>query len=114
MADNVVFVDIAEGSKRVMNNTKLYAKLLGKFKNDPNMKDIEDALAAGNLEKAKTSVHTLKGLSANLSLTELYKQSLELETQIKAGSVNPDQSTVLKNVFTQTLTEVDKVVAQYG
>jgi HPt (histidine-containing phosphotransfer) domain-containing protein len=114
MADDVVLVDVAEGSKRVMNNTKLYVKLLGKFKDDPNMKDLEAALAAGDMEKAKTSVHTLKGLSANLSLTEMFKQSLELETQIKAGSVNPNQVTVLKDIVDRTLKEIDKVVAQYG
>jgi HPt (histidine-containing phosphotransfer) domain-containing protein len=114
MADDVVFIDVVEGSKRVMNNAKLYAKLLVKFKDDPNLKDLDAAMAAGDMEKAKTAVHTIKGLSANLSLIELYKQSLELETQIKAGSVKPNQMTILKDVFSKTLTEVDKVVAQYG
>jgi HPt (histidine-containing phosphotransfer) domain-containing protein len=114
MANDVVLIDVAEGSKRVMNNNKLYAKLLGKFKDDSNLKEIEAALAAGDVEKAKNPAHTLKGLSANLSLTELYKQSVEIETQIKAGSVKPDQLAILKNVFTQTLAEIDKVVAQYG
>jgi len=114
MADDVILINIEDGTKRVMNNAKLYAKLLGKFKDDPNLKELEAAMGTGDMEKAKTSVHTLKGLAANLSLTELYKQSLEMETQIKAGSVNPEQMVILKNVFSQTLLEVDKVVAQYG
>jgi HPt (histidine-containing phosphotransfer) domain-containing protein len=114
MADDVVLIDVADGSKRVMNNTKLYAKLLGKFKDDSNLKDLESALASGDMEKAKSAVHTLKGLAANLSLTELHKQSVEQESQIKAGSVNPAQLTILKDVFAKTLTEVDKVIAQYG
>jgi len=113
MADNVILVNVEEGTKRVMNNAKLYAKLLGKFKDDPNLKELEAAMGVGDMEKAKTSVHTLKGLAANLSLTELYKQSLEMEAQIKADSVNPNQLEILKNVFSQTLVEVDKVVAQY-
>jgi len=114
MDDDVVFVNIAEGMKRVMNNSKLYVKLLVKFKDDPNLKELEAALTAGEIDKAKSPVHTLKGLAANLSLMELYKQSLEMENQIKAGSVNPDQLTILKDVFTETITEIDKVVAQYG
>ena len=114
MDDDVVLVNVAEGLKRVMNNGKLYTRLLVKFKDDPNLKELEAALEAEDMEKAKTSVHTLKGLAANLSLTELFKQSLELETQIKAGSVDSDQLTILKDVFAQTLAEIDKVVAQYG
>jgi HPt (histidine-containing phosphotransfer) domain-containing protein len=114
MADNVIYIDVAEGVKRVMNNTKLYVKLLTKFKDDKNLTELEDALAAGDLQRAQASAHTLKGLAANLSLTELYKQSLALETQIKAGSVDPDQEEAVKNVYSQTLVETDKVIAQYA
>jgi HPt (histidine-containing phosphotransfer) domain-containing protein len=112
--DDVVYIDAAGGVKRVMNNGKLYAKLLTKFKDDKNLTELEEALAAGDLPKAQASAHTLKGLAANLSLTELFNQSLELETQIKAGSVNPEQVETVKNVYTQTLAETEKVIAQYA
>ena len=112
MADGIVYINIEEGTKRVMNNTKLYVKLLTKFKSDTSLNELDAALAEGDMEKAQGAAHTLKGLSANLSLMELFKQSLELETQIKAKSVNPDQITVLKDTFTQTLTEIDKVITQ--
>jgi len=114
MADDIVYINIEEGIKRVINNSKLYAKLLVKFKGDTNLKDTESFLAAGDMEKAQVSIHTLKGLAANLSLTELFKQSLELETQIKARSVNPDQLSILKNVYDKTLAEMEKVITQYG
>jgi len=114
MADEVIYVDFDDGKKRVMNNTKLYVKLLAKFRNDTKLDDLEAALAAGDLEKAKNAIHTVKGVAANLSLAELFKQSLELETQIKANTVNPDQVERVKTVFSQTLQEVDKVIAQNG
>jgi len=113
MAD-VIYINVEEGVKRVMNNSKLYAKLLVKFKEDSNLKNMKEALKTGDLQKAQINAHTLKGLAANLSLTELYKQSLEIETQIKAGSVNPDQITVLEEINEHTLVEVEKVIAQYG
>jgi len=113
MAD-IVYIDVAEGIKRVMNNTKLYVKLLTKFKDDKNLAELEEALAAGDLQKAQVSAHTLKGLAANLSLAELYKQSLEIEAQIKAGSVDPDQEEAVKDVYARTLIETDKVIAQYA
>jgi len=114
MAEGIVYIDMADGVKRVMNNTKLYVKLLTKFKDDTKTDDIEAALAAGDMEKARNAVHTLKGVAANLSLVELFKQSLELETQIKAGAVNPAQMETLKTVFTATMQEVSKVIAENG
>jgi hypothetical protein len=53
MIDDVIFVDVEAGSKRVMYNTKLYAKLLAKFKDDPIFNEINAALAAGDMEKAQ-------------------------------------------------------------
>jgi HPt (histidine-containing phosphotransfer) domain-containing protein len=114
MADNVIYVDFADGTKRVMNNTALYVKLLAKFRNGTKLDDLETALAVGDLEAARNAAHAIKGLAANLSLTELFKQTLELETQIKAKAVNPNQMETVKSVFTLTLQELDKVIAENG
>ena len=114
MADDIVYINVEEGSKRVMNNLKLFVKLLTKFKDDTNFNSIKAFLADGDTEKAQISAHTLKGLTANLSLTELYKQCVELEAQIKARSVNPQQIEKVETVYDQTLIEVDKVIAQYA
>jgi HPt (histidine-containing phosphotransfer) domain-containing protein len=112
MADNAVYVNVEEGRKRVMNNAKLYAKLLTKFKTDTNLDELIAALDSGDMEKAQSAVHTIKGISGNLSLSELYKQSVELETQIKQLAVKPDQVAATKNAFAQTLIEIERVIAQ--
>jgi HPt (histidine-containing phosphotransfer) domain-containing protein len=112
MAD--VLINVDEGAKRVMNNTKLFAKLLLKFKDDKSVSELDTALAAGDLTKAQSIIHTLKGLAANLSLTALHNLSITIESKIKEGSVNPDQVTELKNIYDQTLTEADKVISQYA
>jgi len=114
MADGIVYINVEEGSRRVMNNLKLFVKLLTKFKDDKNFEGVSSSLAEGDMEKAQVFAHTLKGLTANLSLTEMYKQSVELETQIKARSVDPQQIEKVKTVYAQTLIEVDKVIAQYA
>ena len=69
MAGEVILIDIEDGVKRVMNNRKLYVKLLNKFKDGTNLNDLESGLAAGDMEKAQTAAHTIKGLAANLSLS---------------------------------------------
>ena len=114
MAGDVVYIDFNEGVKRVMNNAKLYVKLLAKFKTDSNTDDLSASLAAGDYEKAQGQAHTIKGIAANLSLLELFKQVLELENQIKAKTVDPNQVETVKAAFAATVQEVDKVIAQNG
>ena len=111
MAD-VVYINEEEGKKRVMNNGKLYAKLLTKFKADTNLSDLLDHAEAQDWAKAQVSVHTLKGIAANLSLTELFNRSLDVETQIKGKALKPGSLEELKTCFTETIIQVDKVIAK--
>jgi len=113
MAD-IIYINVEEGVKRVMNNTKLFSKLLVKFKDDIHLSEIETALKDGNNDKAKDAAHTLKGLAANLSLTELYKQVAELEAQIKTGNIGADQVARVKDAYAITLKEADEVIAKYA
>jgi HPt (histidine-containing phosphotransfer) domain-containing protein len=112
MPDELVYINFDEGTKRVMNNVKLYVKLLTKFKTDTNLDELLALLEAGDYEKAQGAAHTLKGVSANLSLAELFKQTLELETQIKAKLVNPDQISKVKTTFAETIKKIDKVIEE--
>jgi len=109
-----VYINVADGLKRVVNNSKLFSNLLAKFKNYTHVSEIEAAFAEGDIEKAKNTIHTLKGLAAQLSLTELYKQVMELEIIVRAGGAHADQLQLVKNVHVLTLTEVDKVIQQYA
>jgi HPt (histidine-containing phosphotransfer) domain-containing protein len=116
MAESIVYINKEEGIKRVMNNAKLYVKLLGKFKTDMSvtLQDLVTAAGAQEWEKAQAAAHTIKGTSANLSLIELQKQALDVETQIKGKSLNPGSLESLKTCFSETLVNVDKVVAEYA
>jgi HPt (histidine-containing phosphotransfer) domain-containing protein len=97
-----------------MGNTKLYIKLLHKFKADPNLDALLTAVAGRDYEKAQGLVHTIKGIAANLSLTELYRQSVEFEAQIKNKEVKSGVSESFKACFEETIKNVDKVIEQYG
>jgi len=110
----IVYINEEEGKKRVMNNGKLYAKLLTKFKADTNIDDLSASLEAEDWEKARVAAHTLKGIAANLSLTELFNQSLDVETQIKNKSLKNESLEKLKACFAETLVQVEKVIAQYA
>ncbi|MDR3173199.1 MAG: Hpt domain-containing protein [Treponema sp.] len=114
MADEKIYVDFDEGIKRVMDNVKLYIKLLEKFKTDTNFADLSGHLSAGDLEKARVSAHTLKGLAANLSLTELFERTRELEGQIKEGGVREGVLDMLKSVYEETIKKIDEVIAKHA
>ena len=108
-----LYMDQAEGLRRVMNNVKLYIKLLNKFRVDMKVDDLVAAASAGDYENARILVHTLKGTSANLSLTELFKQSIEVETQIKNKALNPEALERIKVCFDETLDAIDRFIKQY-
>jgi len=110
---DVVYINEAEGKKRVMNNGKLYAKLLTKFKTDTNLDDLITFAGTQDWEKAQAAAHTIKGIAANLSLTELFNQSLDVETQVKGKSIKPESLESIKVCFTETLAAVEKVITQY-
>jgi HPt (histidine-containing phosphotransfer) domain-containing protein len=115
MADNdVVYIELAEGLKRVIGNTKLYVKMLNTFKADPSMESLLAAVAGADYEKAQGLVHTIKGMVANLSLTELYKQSVEFEAQIKNRAIKPGVPESFKTCYEETIKAIDKVIEQYG
>jgi HPt (histidine-containing phosphotransfer) domain-containing protein len=112
--NGIVYVDREDGLKRVMNNSGLYVKLLGKFRAGTNPDELFRAIEAGEYEKAQVAVHTIKGVAANLSLSELYKQALDLEAGIKARSVKPGAPDVFRDCFDETLRAIDRVIEQYG
>ena len=109
---DIVYVDQEDGKQRVMNNAKLYAKLLGKFKNETDLDAIFTALDAGNYEEAQGLAHTVKGVTANLSIKDLNEKIVALEAQIKAKSVDPQVIEAVKASFTATIPELEKAIAE--
>jgi len=115
MLEDVVYVDEAEGLNRISQDTKLYVRLLDKFKAFFNSK-LDELIA--NLEEGKNGeaqaiAHALKGSAANLSLTELYRQSSNVESQIKNNSVSPESLQNIKVCFDNTLNAIDAVIKKY-
>jgi len=111
---DIVYVDEEEGKKRLMNNAKLYAKVLAKFKSDTSLADFVAAAGDQDWEKAQAAAHAIKGVAANLSLIELARQSLDVENQVKGNALSPDSLESLKACYAETILQVDKVIAQYA
>jgi HPt (histidine-containing phosphotransfer) domain-containing protein len=90
MADSAF--NVPNAMARLMNNKKLYQKLLDKF--GAGYGDYEAKVAAAfdadNFEEAMQLSHTMKGLAGNLGATYLQEASLALEQIAKSGAKTPE------------------------
>jgi polar amino acid transport system substrate-binding protein len=78
-------IDVAGGLARIGGNTALYRKLLVKFsEGQAQVVDvIRRALAAGDMELAERTAHTLKGVSGNIGATSLHQNAVLLDEAMK-------------------------------
>jgi HPt (histidine-containing phosphotransfer) domain-containing protein len=111
---DAVYVNQQEGLSRVLNNAKLYVRLLTKFKTETTLDELNAAVKAGDFEKAQVDAHTLKGIAANLSLTKLFLQIQDLEIRIKKREEVSGDLEKLGQCFSETIINIDKVIEQYG
>jgi HPt (histidine-containing phosphotransfer) domain-containing protein len=81
-------MNTGEGIARVAGNKTIYLKILDSYLNKPVYPALREALAQGDLAGAELHAHSLKGVSANLSLTEVYRISTELDTLLKTGQTD--------------------------
>ena len=88
--------DYAEAKARLMSD-RLVEKFVLKFLTDPSMQQLRDAIASGEHDVAFRAVHTLKGVAANLSFTELWKAASSLTEQLRHSDGSVDE-TLLENL----------------
>lgn len=88
--------DYAEVKARLMND-RLVEKFVLKFPTDPSMQQLRDAIASGDHDVAFRAVHTLKGVAANLSFTELWRAASALTEQLRHSDGTVDE-TLLENL----------------
>ena len=88
--------DYAVAMARLMYD-RLVEKFVLKFLSDPSMQQLRDAIASGEHDVAFRAVHTLKGVAANLSFTELWKAASALTEQLRHSDGTVDE-TLLENL----------------
>ncbi|MBF0118901.1 MAG: response regulator [Desulfobacterales bacterium] len=99
-------VDVISGVKRLGGNFKLFQNLLKEFYDNYSQvpSDIKSAIEKFDIDVAGKLVHTLKGISGNLSATEVHKTAYDLEKAIKEQNISESKKlagrleTVMKKV----------------
>ncbi len=75
----------AEMLSRLGGNEALVKMLLGKFPKDDSFSSLCAALDGGRTEEAFRAAHTLKGVSANLGLQNLFVKASEVTEFLRGG-----------------------------
>ena len=71
-----------------MCSEKLVQKFILKFLDDPSYDQLCVAMANGDCNAAFMAAHTLKGICANLGLTQLLQSSCALTELLRAGNLS--------------------------
>ncbi|MDE6762095.1 MAG: Hpt domain-containing protein [Oscillospiraceae bacterium] len=76
-------VEVDKTISRFMDNSEIYITFLKRFPDEDRITPIKDAVSEKNFEKLSQTAHKLKGVSANLGMTELSEAAHRLELQAK-------------------------------
>jgi len=104
------YIDIDDALKRIGGNEGLYKKLLSRFVDGNYLDTLCNAIQSGDMEESARAAHTLKGVSANLSLVKIQSASIELEHAIKESRDYPEKLEELKQVFSITMEQIADIM----
>ena len=96
---------INEALERFMWKKELLEKMMVKFPEAIKPLDVLSFIDSGNIEQATTNAHTIKGITANLSLTPLYTAYTEITNLLRAG-----ESEKAKSLLQETLPVQQKII----
>lgn len=101
-------VDHAGGIARLMGDAALFARVLGRFRNEYRLaaNGIRDALDGGDLALAQRRVHTLKGAAGMIEAVPLRRRAQDLEHVLRAAGGDPYPGLALLHI------ELDRVLAE--
>lgn len=107
--NSLAYIDIDDALKRVGGNKGLYVKLLGRFTEGNHMETLESAISGGNLEEAAHLAHTLKGVSANLSLMRVAAIATSIDEALKSGGDYSVLLPELKLAYEATIGQIAEI-----
>lgn len=71
-------IDYESGIIRFSGKEDLYERFLKRFPDDPNYPELLVAIEREDYQQAELRAHTLKGVSANLSMIDLYQAASDV------------------------------------
>ncbi len=106
LPENLPGIDIECGLQRMGDNKVLYKKLLIRFYEHygDSARRIRNYLDQGEFELARQLSHTVKGISGNLAINQVYHLAIALEAKLRSGDV--EKAELLAEQFETALEQV--------
>ncbi|GHV41424.1 hypothetical protein FACS1894187_23140 [Synergistales bacterium] len=110
------YVDEGKALERIRNNAKLFKTLLKSFvgTTPDQIAQLKKEIEAGDKAAAAKSVHTIKGVAANLSMPKLYELSPQFETLLKGDGDTAEMMTNYGAVYDKTIEVVKILMEKYA
>ena len=80
-------IDYDEGVRRFMGNALLFEKMLCKFLTDQSFSEAQKSFESCEWQSFMRNVHTLKGLSGNLSINVIYHTASQIVSLLRADDI---------------------------
>lgn len=106
------YIDVDDGLRRIRGNKKLYKRMLDMLLTSEEFDKLKNELAAENYDEAEKAAHSIKGVTGNLSLPELFSVSVDLMQQLKNGAPDIDTIAYFWEVWDITKDYVVKVIEE--
>ena len=105
------YVDTGKALERIRGNVKLFKTLLTHFlATRSQFEQLQKEIAANDCEAASKSVHALKGVAANLSMTKLYDLCPPFEALLKTGADTSESLAAFNETYEKTIESVNAIL----
>ncbi|MDR2523242.1 MAG: Hpt domain-containing protein [Synergistaceae bacterium] len=106
------YVDTVKALERIRGNAKLFKMLLTHFLDTRGQVDqLKQEISANDRQAAAKSVHAIKGVAANLSMTALYELCPPFEVLLKTDEDAAELMAAFQETYEKTLTCVNHLLA---
>jgi HPt (histidine-containing phosphotransfer) domain-containing protein len=102
------YVDTEKALGRIRGNAKLFKTLLTHFlATESQFNQLKKEIEANDRDAAAKSVHAIKGVAANLSMTALYENCPPFEALLKTDADTAEAFKNFEGVYKKTLESVN-------
>jgi HPt (histidine-containing phosphotransfer) domain-containing protein len=103
------YLDADKALERIRGNAKLFKLLLSTFLKDTpaQFTQLKGEIGANDRAAAAKTVHTIKGVAANLSMMKLYELSPALEALLKTDSDTAESFASYSSAYEKTVKAVN-------
>ena len=108
------YINVTEGLARVRDNKKLYRRMLGMFLENGEFAAMEESLMQKDYAKAADAAHAIKGMTGNLSLTELFSISTRMMEELRQGVASEESYAAFKSAYGQTRIYAEEIMQELG